>query len=82
MAGGPAPDESVLPDDLAFDDSMVVMDTVYTTRMTPMLAIARDRGARIVDGAAMFVAQAEAQFEAWTGQRPAGGLYGSLMPDR
>jgi shikimate dehydrogenase len=82
MAGGSAPDESVLPDDLAFDDSMVVMDTVYTPRMTPMLAIARDRGARIVDGTAMFVAQAEAQFAAWTGQSPKGGLYGSLMPGR
>jgi shikimate 5-dehydrogenase len=48
--------------------------------MTPMLAIARDRGARIVDGAAMFVAQAEAQFSAWTGRSPEVGLYGSLMP--
>ena len=82
MAGGPAPDESVLPDDLAFDDSMVVMDTVYTPRMTPMLAIARDRGARVVDGTAMFVAQAEAQFLAWTGRSPEVGLYCSLMPDR
>ncbi len=82
MAGGEAADESVLPDDLRLDDSVVVMDTVYTPRMTPMLAIARDRGARIVDGTAMFVAQAEAQFAAWTGQPPAPGRYAGLLAGR
>jgi shikimate dehydrogenase len=80
MAGGPAPDESVLPDEIPFDDSIVVMDTVYTPRNTPMLAIAADRGARVVDGSAMFVSQAEAQFRAWTGTAPAAGLYASLLP--
>jgi len=82
MTGGPAADESVLPDDLPLDDSMVVMDTVYTPRITPMLAIARDRGARIVDGTAMFVAQAEAQFEAWTGRTPAEDLFASVLASR
>lgn len=80
MTGGPAADESPLPDEVRLDDGVVVMDTVYTPRITPMLAIARDRGARIVEGTSMFVAQAEAQFEAWTGGRPASGLYAGLMP--
>ena len=80
MTGGPAADESPLPDEVRLDDGVVVMDTVYTPRITPMLAIARDRGARIVDGTSMFVAQAEAQFEAWTGGRPSEGLYAGLMP--
>lgn len=79
MAGGPAPDESPLPDDVPLDDTVVVMDTVYTPRMTPMLRLAEDRGARIVDGMAMFVAQAEAQFESWTSTPPASGLYDSLV---
>lgn len=81
MAGGDAADESPLPDDVPLDDSVVVMDTVYTPRITPMLAIARDRGARIVDGTAMFVAQAEAQFAAWTGSPPAPGLFAGLLTD-
>ena len=81
MAGGPAPDESPLPDEVPLDDTIVVMDTVYTPRMTPMLRLAEDRGARIVDGMAMFVAQAESQFEVWTATPPAPGLFKSLIGD-
>ncbi len=79
MAGGPAPDESPLPDEVPLDDTVVVMDTVYTPRMTPMLRLAEDRGARIVDGMAMFVAQAEAQFEAWTSAPPTPKLFQSVV---
>ena len=79
MAGGPAPDESPLPDEVPLDDTVVVMDTVYTPRMTPMLRLAEDRGARIVDGMTMFVAQAEAQFEAWTSAPPNPKLFESVV---
>ena len=63
MAGGPDPDGSPLPDDVHLDDSVVVMDTVYTPRETPLVREARSRGAVTVDGEAMFLRQAELQSE-------------------
>lgn len=79
MKGGPAPDASPLPDRVALDGNVVVMDTVYSPRMTPMLRDAADRGARIVDGMAMFVAQAAAQFECWTSNPPEVGLFDAIV---
>ena len=66
MQGGPDPDGSPLPDDVALDGSVTVMDTVYAPRVTPLLAEARARGARTVDGWAMFLKQARRQFERWS----------------
>jgi 3-dehydroquinate dehydratase/shikimate dehydrogenase len=63
MQGGPDPSGSPLPDDVHLDDSVVVMDTVYTPRDTPLLREARARGAVVVDGEAMFLRQAELQSE-------------------
>ena len=74
MAGGPAPDESPLPSDAVVDPSVVVMDTVYTPRATPLLVEADRRGARTVDGLAMFIAQAEVQSACWTGRPVPDGL--------
>lgn len=71
MAGGPDPTGSPLPDEVVLDDRVTVMDTVYTPTWTPMLQEARSRGARVVTGEGMFVAQAARQFERWTGVRPA-----------
>lgn len=79
MSGGPAPDESPLPEDVALDERVVVMDTVYSPRETPMLRHATEQGARTVDGLAMFVAQAAAQFESWTSSPPPTGLFESLV---
>jgi shikimate dehydrogenase len=45
----------------------VVFDMVYEPRETPLLAAARARCCRTVDGLEMLVAQAVGQFEAWTG---------------
>jgi 3-dehydroquinate dehydratase/shikimate dehydrogenase len=45
----------------------VVFDTVYNPRRTRLLALAKDAGLRTVSGLDMFVNQAAAQFEAWTG---------------
>jgi shikimate dehydrogenase len=47
-----------------------VFDAVYTPRETKLLADAKAAGAKIVPGLGMFVGQAAAQFELWTG-RPA-----------
>ena len=50
--------------------SMIVMDVVYTPLSTKLLSIARKKGCTIIDGLSMFVAQASAQFELWTGLKP------------
>jgi len=44
----------------------VVFDMVYEPRETPLLAAARARGCRTIDGLEMLVAQAVGQFETWT----------------
>lgn len=79
MIGGDAADQSILPRSVRLDDSVTVMDTVYTPRMTPLLIKAQSDGARIIDGSAMFIAQAEAQFGIWTGMTAPQGLFGSVI---
>lgn len=79
MVGGDAADQSILPRSVRLHDSITVMDTVYTPRMTPLLIKAESDGARIVDGSAMFIAQAEAQFAIWTGMTAPQGLFGSVL---
>jgi len=49
---------------------MVVMDVVYTPLNTRLLSVAREKGCTTIDGLSMFVAQAAAQFELWTGLKP------------
>ena len=61
MTGGPDPSGSPLSDDVHLDDSIVVMDTVYTPVATPLIQEARARGAITIDGEAMFARQAELQ---------------------
>ncbi|MBN2706658.1 MAG: shikimate dehydrogenase, partial [Deltaproteobacteria bacterium] len=46
---------------------MVVMDIVYNPLTTSLLQAAVRRGAAIIDGLEMFVAQGALQFELWTG---------------
>jgi shikimate dehydrogenase len=48
----------------------LVMDVVYTPLETRLLEAARQKGCRVVDGLTMFIAQAAAQFELWTGICP------------
>jgi shikimate dehydrogenase len=65
---GMAPHGEALPvDPESLDPAMVVMDIVYTPMETALLAAARRRGCRTVDGVAMFVAQGARQFELWNG---------------
>jgi shikimate dehydrogenase len=53
-----------------FNAGSTVADMVYRAGGTPFIAAARSRGARVVDGLEILVAQGAASFERWTG-RPA-----------
>jgi len=66
MAGQPALD-------LALDKlpgSALVSDIIYVPRETPLLAAARLRGNRIVNGLGMLLNQARPAFQAWFGVMP------------
>jgi len=67
MAGQPplALDLAGLPDDA------IVADIVYVPLETPLLAAARSRGLRTVDGLGMLLHQAVPGFARWFGVRPA-----------
>lgn len=56
-------------------DGEIVYDLVYTPADTPLLKQARAQGCMTIGGLEMLVAQAERQFEIWTGQRPPEGLF-------
>jgi 3-dehydroquinate dehydratase/shikimate dehydrogenase len=62
----PQVDETPMPE-AGLAGRPVVFDTVYNPIETRLLREAREHGCRTVDGAAMFVGQAAAQFTRWTG---------------
>jgi 3-dehydroquinate dehydratase/shikimate dehydrogenase len=62
------------PYDGAFDGRLVY-DLVYDPDPTELMTAAATRGCVVIGGLAMLVAQAERQFEIWTGQRPPAGLF-------
>jgi 3-dehydroquinate dehydratase/shikimate dehydrogenase len=62
--------ESPLPGYL-FHGDKIVYDLVYNPPRTKLLSDAANAGCRTIGGLDMLVAQAQAQFEWWTGQRPA-----------
>jgi 3-dehydroquinate dehydratase/shikimate dehydrogenase len=78
MEGGPDPRGSPIDDDIPLEGA-VVMDTVYRPRRTPLLRIAAQRGAKVVDGTAMFVRQAEMQFERFADRAAPPGLFEGLL---
>jgi shikimate dehydrogenase len=62
------------PLDLALDKlpaTAIVSDIVYTPRETPLLAAARARGNRTVDGIGMLLHQARPAWKSWFGIDPA-----------
>lgn len=63
LEDSPFPVQNLVP-------GMVVMDVVYTPLNTRLLSVAREKGCTTIDGLSMFVAQAAAQFELWTGLKP------------
>ena len=56
-------------------DGEIVFDLVYAPALTPLLDRARKEGCLTIGGIEMLVAQAERQFELWTGYRPPSGLF-------
>jgi 3-dehydroquinate dehydratase/shikimate dehydrogenase len=64
----PRSDASPLPDPPPkFTADTLVFDTIYNPPKTRLLSIAEEAGARTIGGVEMFVRQAAAQFQAWTG---------------
>jgi shikimate dehydrogenase len=55
-------------------DGRLVYDLTYGDGDSALIADARRAGCAVLDGLPMLVAQAERQFEWWTGQRPAPGV--------
>jgi 3-dehydroquinate dehydratase / shikimate dehydrogenase len=56
-------------------DGRLVYDLVYEPEATALLLDARAAGCDTIGGLAMLIAQAERQFELWTGQRPPAGVF-------
>src|SRR5262245_182298 len=56
-------------------DGRLVYDLVYEPDPTELMRQAAAQGVETIGGLAMLVAQAERQFEIWTGQRPPAGLF-------
>ncbi len=54
----------------SFRADQTVVDLVYGPRLTALLGVARDRGARIVDGLEVLVHQGVASLRIWTGAEP------------
>jgi 3-dehydroquinate dehydratase/shikimate dehydrogenase len=79
--GGPsARSESPLPHG-SFTGRMVY-DLTYGEAESPLLRDARQGGCLTLDGLPMLVAQAERQFEWWTGSRPADGVMKAVVAHR
>jgi 3-dehydroquinate dehydratase/shikimate dehydrogenase len=53
----------------------IVFDLVYAPANTELIKAARDAGCLTIGGLEMLIAQAERQFELWTGKRPPQGLF-------
>ena len=67
----PRVDSSPLPEGYGYQRGGVVYDLVYNPAETRLLREARDAGCTTIGGLEMLVAQAQDQFEWWTGTRPA-----------
>jgi 3-dehydroquinate dehydratase/shikimate dehydrogenase len=63
-----------LPVDVRLD-GRVVYDLVYEPETTALLERAAAAGLTTIGGLEMLIAQAERQFELWTGERPPAGLF-------
>ena len=84
MVGGPDPEGMAVQVDELGDlpSETVFFDTVYNPVETPMLRAAKARGYRVIDGVEMFVKQAAAQFELWTGETAPVALFDRLVRER
>jgi shikimate 5-dehydrogenase len=76
---GMLPDRSSLLAEGDLEEGMTVFDLVYTPPETPLLALARRAGCRVIPGTEMFIHQAREQFFHVTGIRPPGALVRELV---
>jgi shikimate dehydrogenase len=68
-----SPLEATLPFDLdpnVIGPGQLVADLIYSPAVTPLLRVARERGARTANGLGMLIHQAALQFRLWTGEDP------------
>jgi 3-dehydroquinate dehydratase/shikimate dehydrogenase len=80
LGGAGKRDESPLPRELV--SGPLVYDLTYGPGSTPLLRDAKAAGSLTIDGLPMLVAQAERQFEWWTGQRPETGVMAAAIRRR
>jgi len=72
LGGAGKRDESPLPSELVAGP--LVYDLTYGSGPSRLLRDAKAVGALTIDGLPMLIAQAERQFEWWTGQKPGSGV--------
>lgn len=86
-AGRAGPDPGPTLKDLPFSvdqvsDQTVVVDLVYGATETELVRVARERGARTVDGLEVLVRQGAASFEIWTGlEAPLATMRRAVRPE-
>jgi shikimate dehydrogenase len=86
-SGRESPDSVPALKDLPFavdqmGDQMVVVDLVYGEAETELVRVARERGARTVDGLEVLVRQGAASFEIWTGlEAPLATMRRAVRPE-
>jgi 3-dehydroquinate dehydratase/shikimate dehydrogenase len=77
----PAIDETPMPPN-GLRAGLAVFDTVYNPRETKLLRLARAAGCRTLDGVAMFIQQAAAQYRIWTSQVADLSVMEKIVSDR
>jgi 3-dehydroquinate dehydratase/shikimate dehydrogenase len=77
LGGAGKRDESPLPPELIAGP--LVYDLTYGSGPSPLLRDAQAAGALTIDGLPMLIAQAERQFEWWTGRKPEPGVMASAV---
>ena len=77
LGGAGKRDESPLPRDVV--SGPLVYDLTYGAGPSALLRDAKAAGALTIDGLPMLVAQAERQFEWWTGQKPEPGVMANAV---
>jgi 3-dehydroquinate dehydratase/shikimate dehydrogenase len=80
LGGAGTRDESPLPRDAV--SGPLVYDLTYGPGPSALLRDAKAAGALTIDGLPMLVAQAERQFEWWTGQKPEPGVMANAAKRR
>jgi 3-dehydroquinate dehydratase/shikimate dehydrogenase len=80
LGGAGHVDEAPLPKELV--TGPLVYDLTYGVGPSPLLRDARAAGCLTIDGLPMLIAQAERQFEWWTGKRPEPGVMAAAVRRR